>query len=410
MTASPVPVQPLGTHGNDLQAFGMQTYGRQNVAFVKGEGCYLIDTEGRRYLDAVAGVAVNSLGHSHPGFIAAIREQVGTLVHTSNLYEIPLQSRLAAELCQRAGLQQAFFCNSGAEAIEAALKLARKYGHMRGIRVPHILVMEGAFHGRTLGALTATHSHKYQEGFTPLLDGFVRVPYDNIPSVEAAIAANKDTLVAILVEPVQGEGGVRLPAPDYLNQLRRLCDAHHLLLMLDEVQTGNGRTGTWFACQHNGVVPEVLATAKGLGNGYPIGACLAGGRAANIFQPGHHGSTFGGSPLASAAALAVYAALADEDLCGNAARMGAYLVTRLGHALAGCAGVRNIRGLGLMTGIELDRPCGELVDRCRARGLLVNVASGNVVRLVPPLILGTTEADFIIAVVSAAIREFCDGR
>jgi len=388
----------------------MQTYGRQAVAFIKGEGCYLIDNQGRRYLDAVAGVAVNSLGHSHAGFIAAVREQVGMLVHTSNLYEVPLQTALAEELCKRSGMQQVFFCNSGAEAIEASLKLARKYGHMRGIRVPHILVMEGAFHGRTLGALTATHSHKYQEGFTPLLDGFVRVPYNDIAMVEAAIAANKDLLVAILVEPVQGEGGVILPTPDYLGKLRMLCDQHELLLMLDEVQTGNGRTGTWFACQHSNVLPDVLATAKGLGNGFPIGACLAGGRATNIFQPGHHGSTFGGSPLASAAGLAVYKALANEGLCDNAARMGKYLVDGLKQALDGCSAVTEIRGTGLMIGVELDRPCGDLVNLCREKGLLINVASGNVVRLVPPLVLGMAEADFIIAVVSKAVREFCDDR
>jgi len=388
----------------------MQTYGRQPIAFVRGEGCWLIDSEGRRYLDAVAGVAVNSLGHSHAGFIAAVREQVGTLVHTSNLYEIPLQRQLAEILCARSGLEQVFFCNSGAEAIEASIKLARKYGHQRGIRVPHILVMEGAFHGRTMGALTATHSHKYQEGFTPLLDGFVRVPYNDIASVEAAIAVNKDLLVAILVEPVQGEGGIKLPAPDYLNRLRALCDQHELLLMLDEVQTGNGRTGTWFGCQHNAVVPDVLATAKGLGNGFPIGACLAGGRAANIFQPGHHGSTFGGSPLACAAALAVYQALDSEALLSNATRIGQVLVDGLRTALQGCSGVKEIRGLGLMVGVELDRDCGALVERARAAGLLINVASGTVVRLVPPLVLNESEAAFIIAVVSKIIREFCDER
>ena len=274
----------------------MHTYGRLPVAFVRGDGCYLIDTDGKRYLDAVAGVAVNSLGHSHAGFIAAIREQVGTLVHTSNLYEIPLQAELAQTLCEKSGMQQAFFCNSGAESIEAAIKIARRFGHNMGVAVPGILVMEGAFHGRTMGALTATHSEKYQEGFTPLLEGFYRVPYNDVAAVEAAIVANPN-IVAILVEPAQGETGVRIPAANYLNELRRVCDTNNMLLMLDEVQTGNGRTGTWFACQHNKVLPDVLSTAKGLGNGYPIGACLVAGKAKNIFAPGNHGSTFGGSPL-----------------------------------------------------------------------------------------------------------------
>jgi acetylornithine aminotransferase len=387
----------------------MQTYGRLPIAFVRGEGCHLYDSAGHSYLDAVAGVAVNALGHSHSGFVQAIRQQVGTLVHTSNLYEVPLQIALAATLCQRSGLEQAFFCNSGAEAIEAAIKLARRYGHNKDIAVPQILVTEGAFHGRTMGALSATHSAKYQEGFTPLLEGFVRVPYNDVPAAAAALAANP-SIVAILVEPVQGEGGVILPAADYLNGLRALCDKHDALLMLDEVQTGNGRTGTWFACQHNQILPDVLATAKGLGNGFPIGACLAGGKAAGIFGPGNHGSTFGGSPLACAAALAVYDALADEDLCGNAARMGAYLLGGLRQALAGCKGVREIRGKGLMVGVELDRNCSELVDKARAEGLLVNVASGTVVRLVPPLILQRDEADFIIAVVSKVVKEFCNGR
>ncbi len=385
----------------------MPTYGRQPIAFVRGEGCYLYDTAGRRYLDALAGVAVNALGHSHPGFIAAIREQVGTLVHTSNHYGIPLQKQLAETLCLRSGMQQVFFCNSGTESIEASIKIARKFGHNKGVTVPHILVMEGAFHGRTLGALTATHSEQCQEGFGPLLEGFVRVPYDDIPAVEAAIAATPQ-LVAILVEPVVGEGGVVVPAANYLNELRHLCDQHDLLLMLDEVQTGNGRSGTWFAFQHNGILPDVLATAKGLGNGYPIGACLTAGKG-NVLQPGHHGSTFGGSPLAAAAGLAVYKALADEDLLGNAKRMGAYLDAGLHKALAGCKGIKEIRSKGLMVGIELDRPCKELVEKARNEGLLLNVTADTVVRLVPPLVLKQNEADFIISVVGKIVKEFCDG-
>jgi acetylornithine aminotransferase len=387
----------------------MTTYGRAPVAFVKGEGSYLIDSEGNRYLDAVAGVAVNSLGHSHPGFIKAVQQQVATLTHTSNLYRIPLQEQLSAELCRRSGMDQVFFCNSGAEAIEASIKLARKIGHARGLQVPTILVFEGAFHGRTLGALTATHSSKYQEGFTPLLDGFVRAPYNDIAAAEAAIAATPE-ICAILAEPIQGEGGVRMPAPGYVKALRELCDRHNLLLILDEVQTGNGRTGTWFACQHEGVRPDIMATAKGLGNGFPIGACLASGPAAGVFQPGHHGSTFGGSPLACAAGLAVYDAMEKEDLCGNAARLGTYLLERFRRELAGTPGIREIRGQGLMLGIELDKECGELGARARERGLLINISSGNTIRMVPPLVLSQTDAEFLAATVVTLVQEFCHGR
>lgn len=385
----------------------MPTYGRQQIAFVRGEGCYLFDTNGKRYLDALAGVAVNALGHSHPGFIAALSKQLNTLMHTSNHYEIPLQTQLAEVLCKNSGMERVFFCNSGTESIEAAIKIARKFGHNKGVAVPHILVMEGAFHGRTMGSLTATHSAKYQEGFGPLLDGFVRVPYNDMAAVEAAIKATPQ-LVAILVEPVVGEGGVVKPADNYLNELRILCDKHDLLLMLDEVQTGNGRTGTWFAYQHNNILPDVLSTAKGLGNGYPIGACMTRGKG-NVLEPGHHGSTFGGSPLAAAAGLAVYKALADEDLPGNAKRRGAQLDAGLRKALAGCKGVKDIRSKGLMVGIELDRPCKELVERARDAGLLLNVTADTIVRLVPPLILKEDEADFIIAVVGKLVKEFCDG-
>ncbi|MDR2212081.1 MAG: aspartate aminotransferase family protein [Pseudomonadales bacterium] len=387
----------------------MATYGRAPVAFVKGEGCYLIDEAGKRYLDAMAGVAVNALGHSHPGFIAAVQAQVATLTHTSNVYRIPLQEQLADELCRRSDMEQVFFCNSGAEAIEASIKLARKVGHARGLSVPTILVTEGAFHGRTLGALSATHNPKYQEGFTPLLEGFVRVPYNDLAAVRAAIAATPE-LCAILVEPIQGEGGVKMPAPGYVNALRELCDQHDLLLMLDEIQTGNGRTGAWFAYQHEDARPDILATAKGLGNGYPIGACLAAGPAAQVFQPGHHGSTFGGSPLACAAGLAVYKALAQEDLLGNAARLGAYLLERFRRELGATPGVREIRGKGLMFGIELDKDCGELGARARERGLLINITVGNTIRLVPPLVLSQAEADFMAATVITLVQEFCHGR
>lgn len=382
----------------------MPTYGRQQIAFVRGEGNYLIDTEGKRYLDALAGVAVNALGHSHPGFIQALTQQLGTLMHTSNHFEIPLQTELAATLCKHSGMERVFFCNSGTESIEAAIKIARRYGHNKGVTLPRILVTEGSFHGRTMGALTATHSPKYQEGFGPLLDGFVRVPYNDVAAIKAAIATTPQ-LVAILVEPVIGEGGVYTPADDYLNELRALCDQHDLLLMLDEVQTGNGRTGKFFAYQHNEILPDVLSTAKGLGNGYPIGACLTRGKA-NVLQAGHHGSTFGGSPLAAAAGLAVYKALVDEDLVNNAAQRGAQIDNGLRKALNGCKHVKEIRSKGLMIGVELDRPCRELVQAARDKGLLINVTADTIVRLVPPLTLSEQEADFIISVVGKIVRDF----
>lgn len=383
----------------------MQNYGRTDIAFTHGEGSFLFDTHGKRYLDAISGIAVNALGHAHPGFTQAVQQQVAKLVHVSNLYQVPEQTRLASVLCKRSGMQQAFFCNSGAESIEAAIKIARKFGAGQGIKKPKIVVTEGAFHGRTMGALAATHSPKYQEGFTPMLEGFVRVPYNDVPAIEAALGKHSD-IVAILVEPAQGEGGVRKPADDYLNQLRTLCDAHGKLLMLDEVQTGNGRSGKWFAYQHNGILPDVLSTAKGLGNGYPIGATLVAGRAFDILQPGHHGSTFGGSPLASAAALAVYEALDKEKLLQNASKRGKQIRQGLAKALKGVPGIRDIRGMGLLIGVELERPCGELVARAREHGLLINVASGNVIRLAPPLILTEEEAAFIVDVVSTIVKEY----
>lgn len=383
----------------------MSNYGRQQIAFVRGEGCYLVDAEGRRYFDSLAGVAVNALGHSHPGFIAAVREQVGTLVHTSNHFEVPLQTALAAELCKRAGMQQAFLCNSGAESIEAAIKLARKWGYGKGISEPVIIVTECAFHGRTLGALTATHSATYQEGFGPLPGGFVRVPYNDVDAVAKAASSHAGRVVGVLVEPVQGEGGVNVPAADYLNKLRALCDQHDLLLMLDEVQTGNGRSGRWFAFQRNGITPDILATAKGLGNGFPIGATLAAGKAAGVFQPGHHGSTFGGSPLACRAALAVYEALDKEDLIGNAERQGRYLVDTLRQRLAGNSKVKEVRGLGLLIGIELHKSGKDLVPRARERGLILNVTADKVIRLVPPLTISRQEADFVIDTIVQLLQE-----
>lgn len=383
----------------------MRNYGRMDIAFSHGEGSFLVDTKGKRYLDAISGIAVNALGHAHPGFTQAVQQQVAKLVHVSNLYQVPEQTQLAKVLCKRSGMQQAFFCNSGAESIEAAIKIARRHGHNNGVKKPKIIVTEGAFHGRTMGALAATHNPAYQTGFTPMLDGFVRVPYNDLPAIHAALAKHSD-IVAILVEPAQGEGGVRLPAPDYLNQLRTLCDAHDKLLMLDEVQTGNGRSGKWFAYQHNGILPDILSTAKGLGNGYPIGATLVAGKATDVLQPGHHGSTFGGSPLASAAALAVYEALDKEKLLQNATKRGKQIREGLAKALKGHSGIKDIRGMGLLIGVELDRTCGALVANARSRGLLINVASGNVIRLAPPLILTEEEAAFIVDVVGTIVKEF----
>lgn len=386
----------------------MHTYNRIPVDFVRGEGSWLFDAEGNKYLDAISGIAVCALGHSHPGFIKAVQDQVATLVHTSNLYGVPLQQELAEKLCQASGMDRVFFCNSGAEGNEAQIKLARMYGHHKGIDVPGIIVMEGAFHGRTMGSLTATHSNRHQDGFAPFLEGFYRVPFNDVDAVAATIKAH-DNIVAILVEPIQGEGGVVMPGADYLKALRTLCDENDMLLMLDEVQTGNGRTGKYFAYQHAGILPDVFATAKGLGNGFPIGACLASGKAADIFQPGHHATTFGGSPLACAAALAVNTALLTENLMENATVQGDRIKFGLSMRLQNAAHVKAIRGQGLMIGIELDSPCGELVGQAREKGILINVASGNVVRLVPPLNLTEAESDLIIDTISTLVSDFSGG-
>jgi acetylornithine/N-succinyldiaminopimelate aminotransferase len=383
----------------------MNTYARQPVAFARGEGVWLWDTDGKRYLDAVAGVAVNTLGHAHPRLVQALCEQARQVIHTSNLYVIPLQEALAERLCGLAGMDRAFFCNSGAEANEAAIKLARLYGHRKGIDLPTILVTEKSFHGRTLATLTATGSRKVQAGFEPLVSGFARVPFNDLEAARQAVEHNAN-IVAILVEPIQGEGGINLPAPDYLPGLRRLCDERGLLLMLDEVQTGIGRTGAWFAYQHTSVLPDVVTLAKGLGGGVPIGACLARGSAAEVFKPGNHGSTFGGNPLACAAALAVLSTIDEEGLLQNVQQVGTYLRQALAAALDGVAGVVAVRGLGLMMGIELDRPAAEIVDRAREAGLLVNVTSERVIRLVPPLILREAEAQQLIEGLVPVIRSF----
>jgi acetylornithine aminotransferase len=383
----------------------MNTYARQPVAFVRGKGAYLWDEAGKRYLDAVAGVAVNGLGHAHPKLVKAIADQAATLIHSSNLYRVLRQEELADRLCNLAGMDKAFFCNSGCEANEAAIKLARLYGHNKGIEVPTIIVMEKAFHGRTMATLTATGSRKIQAGFEPLLSGFARVPFNDLEAIRHVAEHNK-SVVAVLAEVVQGEGGINLMAPDFLAELRAICDAHSWLLMLDEVQTGIGRTGTWFGFQHSGVMPDVIALAKGLGSGMPIGACLARGAAAEVFQPGNHGSTFGGNPLACAAALATLDAIEEDKLLDNARVRGEAIRSGLRQALASVHGVVDIRGEGMMIGIELDRPCGELVAVARDAGVLINVTADSVIRLVPPLIYGAAEVDALVAAVAGIVTNY----
>lgn len=386
----------------------MSTYARLPVRFERGAGATLWDSDGKEYLDALAGVAVCGLGHAHPAVTEALCAQAARLVHTSNIYQIPLQEELSAELAKVTGMERAFFCNSGAEANEAAIKLARLYGHRRGIKEPAIVVMEGSFHGRTLATLTATGNRKVQAGFEPLVKGFIRVPFDDVSALHT-VAENSDNVVAVLVEPVQGEGGVRVPGADYLTALRAFCDRQGWLLMLDEVQTGMGRTGRWLAFQHTGIVPDVVTLAKGLGNGVPIGACLARGTAAEVFEPGNHASTFGGNPLACSAALAVLHTIEKEGLLARAAALGQRLLAGLHARLDDTAGVVAVRGFGLMLAIELDRPCGELVKMALARGLLINVTAEKVVRLLPPLVISDRQADRIVDEVGALIREFLAG-
>ena len=386
----------------------MNTYGRQPVAFVRGEGVWLWDENGRRYLDGLAGVAVNGLGHAHKKLVSAVCEQAGQLIHTSNIYQIRRQEQLAERLCAISGMERVFFCNSGCEANEAAIKLARLYGHGKGIAVPAIIVMGKSFHGRTMATLTATGNRKVQAGFEPLLTGFVRVPYYDLEAVRQVAGHNHD-VVAVLVEPVEGEGGIRIPDPGYLQGLRDICDQQGWLLMLDEVQTGIGRTGSWFAYQHAGIAPDVMSLAKGLGSGVPIGACLARGAAADVFKPGNHGSTFGGNPLACAAGLATLQAMDEEKLLANAATVGELIVRRLRDKLSGVAGVMEIRGAGMLIGIELDRPCSVLVARALEAGLLINVTADSVVRLLPPLIMNQDEAiqlvDGLVPLILALLQE-----
>jgi acetylornithine/N-succinyldiaminopimelate aminotransferase len=383
----------------------MNTYARLPVAFARGEGVWLWDTTGKRYLDALAGIAVCGLGHAHPKFVAVLREQVGRLVHTSNLYEITLQEQLADKLAAISGMENVFFCNSGCEANEAAIKLARLYGHKKDIEAPAIVVMEKAFHGRTLATLSATGSRKVQAGFEPLVAGFVRVPFDDLAAVKRVAEMNRN-VVAVLVELLQGEGGVNVCHEGYLQGLREICEAHGWLLMLDEVQSGMGRTGKWFAFQHSSVMPDVMPLAKGLGNGVPIGACLAAGTAAGLFKPGNHGSTFGGNPLACAAALATLSIIEEERLMENSVRIGDFIRAELARRLAGARGIKEIRGAGLMIGIELEYPCGELVNQALDQGLLINVTVDNVIRLLPPLILRLEEAEQLLATLVPLVAGF----
>ena len=383
----------------------MNTYARLPVAFVRGEGAWLWDAEGKRYLDALSGIAVNTLGHAHPRFTAALNEQIGRLIHCSNIYEVREQELLADKLCSLANMQEVFFCNSGCEANEAAIKLARMYGHQQGIESPAIIVMEKAFHGRTLATLSATGNRKVQAGFEPLVSGFVRVPYDDLEAIRQ-VAQHNSHVVAVLVEPIQGEGGIRTLDIHYLEQLRQICDEHNWLLMLDEVQCGMGRTGKWFAFQHTGILPDVMTLAKGLGSGVPIGACLTTGKASGIFKPGNHGSTFGGNPLACTAGLTTLNTIEQDKLLAHAASLGKFIRQGLNTALHGVKGVKEIRGQGLIIGIELDKPCGDLVKLALAKGLLTNVTAENVIRLLPPLVMSKDEAQQLLDILCPLIKDF----
>ena len=380
----------------------MNTYQRLPVAFAKGQGAYLQDGDGKRYLDALTGLAVCGLGHAHPGVAEAVARQARTLTHSSNLYEIPIQARLAERLARLSGMDKAFFGNSGAEANEAAIKIARLHGHELGLKQPAVVVADDSFHGRTMATLTATGSRKVQAGFEPLLAGFVRAPYNDPAAIER-IAANNSQVSAVMVEPIQGESGINIPSDGYLDALRRICDDNGWLLILDEVQTGNGRTGRFFAYQHSGCLPDVATTAKGLGNGLPIGVCLARGKAANLFRPGHHGSTFGGNPLACAAAHAVLDALEEGNLLERAAQLGERLLDGLGKALKGSNRIREVRGKGLMLAIELNAPQPGLVAAGLKAGILINVIGDRILRLLPPLNLSDAEADEIVAKVAALL-------
>ena len=386
----------------------MNTYGRLPIALSHGKGCHVWDVNGKCYLDALGGIAVNTLGHAHPKLVPALQEQIGKLIHTSNYYHVPLQEQLAAKLAALSGMRNVFFCYSGLEANEAALKIARKFGHDKGIERPEVVVFEQAFHGRSIATLSATANPKIQAGFGPLVEGFIRVPRNDIPALQRATEGNPN-VVAVFLETIQGEGGVHAMQEQYLRELRALCDQRDWLLMADEVQCGIGRTGKWFAHQWAGIVPDVMPLAKGLGSGVPIGAVVAGPKAAGILQPGNHGTTFGGNPLAMRAGVETLRIMEEDGLLANATQVGAHLKTALQQAFAGMPEVVDIRGQGLMLGIELDRPCGALLAMGAERGLLFSVTAERVIRLVPPLILTQAEADEIVRILSALVKDFLAG-
>ena len=383
----------------------LNTYGRLPIALSHGKGCWLWDTSGKRYLDALGGIAVNTLGHAHPKLVPALQEQVARLIHSSNYYEIPLQEELAAKLCELSGLSGAFFCNSGLEANEAALKIARKYGHDKGIAAPEIIVYEKAFHGRSIATLSATGNPKVQAGFGPLVTGFVRVPLNNLEAVQV-VARSHPNVVAVFLETIQGEGGVNSCRWEYLQGLRRLCNEQGWLLMLDEVQCGIGRTGKWFAHQWAGIQPDVMPLAKGLGSGVPVGAVVCGPRAVNVLGPGNHGTTFGGNPLAMRAGVETIRIMEEDGVMANAAAVGEALRAGLVRELSGVPGVVEIRGAGLMIGIELARPCGVLLARAASAGLMISVTADSVVRIVPPLILSHDEAAQIVSFLCPLVKAF----
>lgn len=383
----------------------MNNYAPIDIAFERGEGAKLVDIQGKQYLDALGGIAVCILGHAHPAVTARITEQAGKLIHTSNLYKVPLQAALAEKLTGLSGMDNVFFANSGAEANEAAIKLSRLHGHHQGFNHPVVITMHNAFHGRTMATLTATGSEKATAGFEPLVAGFEKVNLNDLAAIESVLSKHKE-VVAIMLEPIQGEGGIHIAELEYLQAIRKLCDQHNLLMIMDEVQTGMGRTGEWFAFQHASIKPDVMTLAKALGNGVPIGACLASGKAASLFQPGSHGSTFGGNPFAASVALAVIETIEKEGLIAKAKELGKTLLHGFQRRLENVNGVVDIRGKGLMLGIELDKPCGELVQNCMNAGLLINVTAGNVIRLLPPLIISDTEAEQIVDTVSNEVVSF----
>ncbi len=383
----------------------MNTYGRLPIALTHGRGCRVWDTNGREYLDALAGIAVNTLGHAHPKLVPALQEQVAKMIHCCNYYHVPDQERLAQMLVERSGMTNVFFCNSGLEANEAALKLARKFGHDKGIDRPEVVVFEGAFHGRSIATLSATANPKIHAGFTPLLEGFVRVPRNNIEALKGATAGNAN-ITAVFLEAIQGEGGIHPMTVDFMRELRALCDERDWLLMIDEVQCGIGRTGKWFAHQWAGIVPDVMPLAKGLGSGVPVGAVVTGPKAATIFQPGNHGTTFGGNPLAMRAGVETLRIMEEDGLLANAQRVGEHLQQALRQGLHGVAGLVEVRGQGLMIGVQLDRPCGVLTQRAADAGLLISVTADSVIRLVPPLIMTTAEADEVAQRLLPLIQQF----